>query len=227
MAPGAVALDQRIGAFECDEGDGDRAVLGRAAASQHVRAHGGRQAAGEHLVGQRSGAGSAAPCPCRRARAATAARSLGVAEARARQQRGGVRADQDLAGFGARAPSSTTRLHAGPATTSSRCVVADAEEVEVPECTPCDMRSVVFAPGTSIRPTSRKRAPHEHGRAAARDGVPAVLEPEQQRIAAELEEARAVFVGDEQNRLETVADGIGDLLRAFAALAREPLGQAW
>src|SRR6185503_21005816 len=51
----------------------------------------------------------------------------------------------------------------------------------------------------------------------------AVLEPEQQRIAAELEQARAVVVGDRENRLEALADHLGDLLRAFAAFAGELL----
>ena len=51
------------------------------------------------------------------------------------------------------------------------------------------------------------------------------LEPQEQGIAAELEQAASVLVGDEQDRLETLLDGLGDLLGALAALAGEALGE--
>ena len=51
------------------------------------------------------------------------------------------------------------------------------------------------------------------------------LEPQEQRVASELEQAGAVLIGDLQDRREAAADRIGDLFRAFAALAGELLGQ--
>ncbi len=87
------------------------------------------------------------------------------------------------------------------------------------------IRSVTFAPGTSIRPTSRSRPAHEDRRPARADGVAVPFEPQQQGVAAELEQAAAVFVGDEQDRLEAASDRIGDLFGALASLAGEPLGQ--
>ena len=70
-----------------------------------------------------------------------------------------------------------------------------------------------------------ERAAHPHrGRAGARR-VAIALEPQQERVAAELEQAGAVLVGDLEDRREAAADRVGDLLRALAALARELLGQ--
>ena len=52
-----------------------------------------------------------------------------------------------------------------------------------------------------------------------------VLEPQQKGVAAKFEETRAIVVGHLQERLEAVADRLGDLFRSFAALARQPLGE--
>ena len=70
-----------------------------------------------------------------------------------------------------------------------------------------------------------QRAAHQDRRAAGARGVTIALEPQKQGIAAELEQAAAVLVGDGQDRLETASDRLGDLFGALAALAREPLGQ--
>ena len=62
---------------------------------------------------------------------------------------------------------------------------------------------------------------HQHRRAARARRVAVAIEPEEQRVAAELEQAAAVVVGDREQRLEHASDHVGDLLGAFAALARE------
>ena len=51
------------------------------------------------------------------------------------------------------------------------------------------------------------------------------FEPEQQRVAAEFEQAAAAIVGDREHQLENVPDQLGDLFGAFAAFARERFGQ--
>ncbi len=55
--------------------------------------------------------------------------------------------------------------------------------------------------------------------------VAVAIEPEEERVAAELEQAAAVFVGDGEHRLEHLSDHVGDLLGALAPLLREQLGQ--
>src|SRR6266542_2275578 len=66
-------------------------------------------------------------------------------------------------------------------------------------------------------------ATHEYARATRALGVLVARKPEQQRIAAELDQPAPVLIGDRENRLEAVADHIGDLLGAFPALACELL----
>ncbi len=70
-----------------------------------------------------------------------------------------------------------------------------------------------------------ERAAHSHRRRARARRVAVALEPQQERVAAELEQAGAVLVGDLQDRREAAADRVGDLFRALAALARELLGE--
>ncbi len=57
-------------------------------------------------------------------------------------------------------------------------------------------------------------AAHPHRRRAGARRVTFAMEPQQQCVAAEFEEAGAVFVRDFQDRLEAAADRIGDLLLA-------------
>ena len=66
---------------------------------------------------------------------------------------------------------------------------------------------------------------HLQRRAAGTHHVALGGEPEQQCVAAELEQAATIIVGDLQDRFETAPDRIGDLFRSFAALAREPFRQ--
>ena len=84
-----------------------------------------------------------------------------------------------------------------------------------------DLRARHARSGPTSRSTRRIRTVARQARAA----WSVALEPQQQRVAAELEQAAAVLVGDQQNRLEAPADRVGDLLGALAALACEPLGQ--
>ena len=67
--------------------------------------------------------------------------------------------------------------------------------------------------------------PHQECRSGCPCGVARAVEPQQQRIASELQQAGAVFVGDAQDRLETAAHHVGDLLGAFAAFSSELLGE--
>ena len=70
-----------------------------------------------------------------------------------------------------------------------------------------------------------ERATHLHrGRTGARS-MPFAVEPQQQRVAAELEQAGAVLVGNLQDRREAAADRVGDVFGTLSALARELLGQ--
>ena len=47
------------------------------------------------------------------------------------------------------------------------------------------------------------------------------VEPQEQRVAAELQKTALVFIGHEEDRFEAVADSVGDLLGAFTPLARK------
>ena len=66
---------------------------------------------------------------------------------------------------------------------------------------------------------------HQRRRTAGALDVAFALEPEQQRIAPELQQAAAVLVRDLEDRFETASDCLRNLLRALAALAGEPLRQ--
>ena len=69
-------------------------------------------------------------------------------------------------------------------------------------------------------------AAHPHRSRAGALRVAFTLEPQEQRVAAELEEAGALFIGDFEDRRKAAADRVGDLFGALAtALARQLLGQ--
>ena len=51
------------------------------------------------------------------------------------------------------------------------------------------------------------------------------VEPQEQSVATELEQAATVLIGDCQDRLEAATDRIGDLFRALPAFAGELLGE--
>ncbi|MBK6396615.1 MAG: hypothetical protein IPF73_19620 [Betaproteobacteria bacterium] len=66
---------------------------------------------------------------------------------------------------------------------------------------------------------------HLDRRLACAREVAVAFEPQEQRVAAELEQAAAGVVGDRQDRLEALADHLGDLLGSLAAFRRELLGE--
>ena len=79
--------------------------------------------------------------------------------------------------------------------------------------------------GNAMRPTSRSARRIRTRRMTGARGMPFALEPQQQRIAAELEQAAAARVGGLEDRLEDCRDRVGDLFGTFPALLREPFGQ--
>ena len=98
---GALALDQLVGLLEMHEGDRHRAMFRRAATGRDVRAHRGGEAPGDQVgrddhrfVGERLLLSD------RRLPLQEDALALRGAEAPGRQQRGRLRADEDLAGVG-------------------------------------------------------------------------------------------------------------------------------
>ena len=119
----------------------------------------------------------------------------------------------------------TRRLQPGPAGSNSTCGRADREEMEFARMHALrhpqrDLRTRNLDPADGAQ-----HAAHQRRRTAGAFDVALALEPEQQCVAAELEQAAAVLVGDLEDRFETAADRLGDLLRALAALAGEPLRQ--
>ncbi len=152
------------------------------------------------------------------------ARALGLAQAARRQRRGRLRTHQDLAG---------TRLvlhghHAAPGGAHRQQFDVRRSDGEEVECSRMHaLRHPQRHPGAgNVDPADvAQHAAHaDRGAAGARRMV-GILEPQQQRVAAELEQAGAVVVGDRQDRLEAAADHLGDLLGAFPALPGKPLGQ--
>ncbi len=119
----------------------------------------------------------------------------------------------------------TRRLHPGPDGSNSMCDVPTAKKWNSPPCTPCDIRNVTFAHRNFDAADIAQRPAHLQRCAAGALDVAISREPEQQRVAAELEQAATVVVGDLQDRLETVSDCFGDLFRSLPALARKTFRQ--
>ena len=75
-----------------------------------------------------------------------------------------------------------------------------------------------------------QRAPHRRGRAARPDGMLLplllVVEQEQHRVAAELQQRAAPAIGLGQQRREAGVDRVDQLLGAFLPAPGQPLGQA-
>ena len=221
---GPLLLDHRVRALDPDERDRDRPVLGRAAASEHVRANGGRQAARQRVVRNRRPRDQRDFLLARRLPLQQHAGAFGGAEAPGRQQRGGLGADQDLAGLG----HVLHRNDAAPRRSGrQQFVMRGAHHEEVEAARVHALRHPQRDLGARhVDPADvAQHAPHQHRGAARPRDVAFVLEPQQQRVAAELEQAGAVVVRDGQDRLEAAADHFGDLLRALPPLAREALGQ--
>ncbi len=144
------------------------------------------------------------------------ARCPGLAQAVLGQQGGCLRADEYLAGVGL----VLHRDRTGPCGAGGQHLeVRRAHREEMEESRVHALRHLQRDFGArQLDPSDLVEfAAHPHrGRAGTRRVVIA-LEPQQLRVAAELEQAGALLVGDLQDRRETAADRVGDLFRAFAA----------
>ena len=225
VASRAATLDQRVGPFEADECNRHGAMFRHAAAGQHVRANRRRQAPRDRLVRHRGTRPQRQFFGMARWRAPKEhAGALAVSQATAGQQRGRFGAEQDLAGV-------CRLFHCNKAAPSG----SGGQQLDV-RC--ADRKEMEFAGVHGLRhPQRDPRAwhfdatdiaqypAHLQRRTAGTRDVALGREPEQQRVAAELEQAATIIVGDLQDRFETAPDRIRDLLRTFAALAREPFRQ--
>ena len=117
-----------------------------------------------------------------------------------------------------------TAVAAGPVTISSRCDGPPAKmRWTSPECMPCDIRSVTLPAEVCSAPSELQPAAHaERGAAGALDVVGAV-EEQQQRVAAELQQAAVVAVGLREQLGEGRAEHVDQLLGALAAALGEAL----
>ena len=102
---------------------------------------------------------------------------------------------------------------------------ADGEEVELPRMHALRHPQRNRPIGHFDLSDRRQRVAHQHGRAACAHGVLVAVEPQQQRVSAELEEAATVRVRNREHRFEHVADRIGDLLGSDPASFGERFGQ--
>ena len=221
-----VLFDQRVGPVEMDERDRDGTVLGSSPAGQNVRADGGRQAMRD--ASRRASSAAAPAATSRLDREARAAAAVPAPWTRPGIGSAGCAAVSGLTMISpASAPCSiaTSRLQPGPTGRNSKWDVPTAKKWKQSRMHALRHPQRDLRPGDFDPADVAQHAAHQDGRATGARGVTLALEPHQQRIAAELEQAAAVFVGDEQDRLETAPDRLGDLLGALAALAGEPFGQ--
>ncbi len=173
-----------------------------------------------------SGAGSAALSPWRpEARAAEARPGPWLRPGTGRGSSAAVSVLIRISPASASCSIATTRLHAGPVGSSSRCDVPTAKKWKRPGMHALrhpqrDLRARHLDPADVAQ-----HAAHQHCGATRARGVAVALEPQQQRVAAELEQAARRCRTRPQDRLEAASDRLGDLLRTLAALAREAFGQ--
>ena len=108
-----------------------------------------------------------------------------------------------------------TSVAPGPATISSRCDVPTRKRCTSPLCMPCDMRSGDL-PGRGLERAERAQpAAQAEGRAGGALHVIVAVEEQQQRVAAELEEAAGVAVRLREQRAERAAEDVDELLRPW------------
>ena len=189
---------QVLDASEAEERDRDEPVLRCAGAVLQMRSEQGRERRLQAMarrtpdsLGRRIAGGG------RRAREQPPRAGRGPGT-RGRQAGRRVVADDDLTGRGSSAPSSRPALRPGPATSSSRWSPRVTKNAHSPLWTPTDMRSLTRTPPSSSRPASRSvlRIPGRRPARALRVAV--AVEQEQQRVAAELQQAAAALVRDPQ-----------------------------
>ena len=221
----ATILDQRVGALEADECNRDGTMLGHSAAAEDVRANRRRQAAHQCLGrhGRRFGQLQRSRF-ARRLFLQQQSRPFGRANAFGRHERGGFRADEDLAaaGFALQGGETAPRRSDGQELDVGR---TDGEKMELSGVHTLRHLQRDLCAGQLDPADVLQHAAHQHRRATRALGVILAVEPQEQRVAAELEQAALVLISDRQDRLEAAADHIGDLFRALASLARELLGE--
>ena len=217
------ALDERIDAGVADERDGDEPVLGRAAAAQHVTAHRDRDPVRDRRPRRQRRLGGREVRPARRG-LEQQARPARRADHPRRERRGERRGEDDLArrrgllhpqrrGDGGAGDDRLAVRAAGQAERERAAVHAHRHPQRGPRARRDD------------RARGAQRAAHPDGRAQRALGVRVALEEQQQRVAAELQQAAAVRVGDREQRGERGLDRLADPLRALRAEPGEPLGQ--
>ena len=165
----------------------------------------------------------ARPCRGRPVRREGVARALLVAERVSAEQRGGLGAEQDLAGL-RRGLHLDGPRRCRPGDEQLAMRLADEEELEAAGVE-AGVHLQLDGAGRRPRPSDRAQRPaHLERRARRARCVVVALVEQQQRVAAELEQAAALRVGDGEQRREGRVHDLGDLLRAGSAEAGEPLG---
>jgi hypothetical protein len=220
----AFAGDQGVGPLEAQERDRHRPVLGRPAAGEDVRAHGQRQARGDGVGVKHRACAARQDLAPDRAIGEQHAGALARAERLGRQPRGRFGREQDLA----RGRLGLHRAKARPARPGGQQLgVRRADREERERAAVHALRHLQHDLGAGQRDAAHARelVAHRERRAARALEVALAGVPQQQRVAAELEQAPAGVVGDRQDRAERAADEVGDLLGALAALRRQLLGQ--
>ena len=226
-ARAALAGDQvRSSPRELQEGNRRRPVLGIGVTAQQVLAHDRRQAA--RRSHPRPASRDRPPPPSRtppaHAPAASPVRGSSPRQP-TRQPLGGLRAQQDLP---RRRDGSPSRP---PAT---RPVRRSAAHDAIRRPGTSRTRRCGRRPTCGARRRSRRRgsARPRAGSAASRPptrrraGVLLAGEPQEHRVAAELQQRPAAAVGVGQQRREARVDRVDQVLRSLLALARQPLRQS-
>ena len=90
---------------------------------------------------------------------------------------------------------------------------------------PWDMRSVTFPAEVCERAERAQAAPHAEGGARGALDVAGPVEEQQQRVAAELQQAAVVAVGLGEQLGERGAEHVDELLGPLAAALGEALGE--
>ncbi len=219
-----VGRDDGVEAAELKEGDDRGPVLGRHVASEEVGADGTRQARGDRLGRRLRRLGRAAPRARGRARKEHSRARLG-AHAVAGQQRGRPFAQEDLAGRG----RTLHRHHGrrGRAPHEQLAVRPADQEHRVGAAMHADRHPQDDLAAAGPDPAGlAQRSPHPSGRRAGPGGVILAREPQQHRVAAELQQRAAELVGAAEQRGKARVDRVDEVLGALLAPARETLGQA-
>ena len=192
--------------------------------AKHVRSHRGRQAVRDRVRIDVVRGDLGRDVVARRLSLQKETRPLRFPEAASRDGGGDLRAHEDLARLRDVLHPDRPRPP-GPGHDQLAVGPADVEEVirarvHADRHPQLDVRAGHFDPADLTQ-----RPPHPHRRAAGVRHVIVFLEQQQQRVAAELDEAAVVGVGDRQQVGEAGLDRVRDLLGALLPHLRELLGQ--